>query len=134
MLVNLQFETEEESPYVFISKARLCHILDRRSKGDWEPDSEIVNNLVRDLKVMCRHTTVNPFTLHDLRRSCITNWSKMLPIQTVQHLAGHSSIETTRKYYLSVQQSDLNTARQLQSKLMTSVTNFLTNSGQNGQF
>ena len=134
LLVNLQFETEEASPYVFISKVRLGHILGRRSKGNWEPDSEIVNNLVRDLKVMCRHATVNPFTLHDLRRSCITNWSKELPIQTVQHHAGHSSIETTRKYYLSVQQSDLNTARQVQSKLITSVTNFLTNSGQNGQF
>ena len=134
LLVNLQFETEEPSPYVFIGKARLCHILDRRSKGNWEPGSEIVNNLVRDLKVMCRHTTVNAFTLHDLRRSCITNWSKVLPIQAVQQLAGHSSIETTRKYYLSVQQSDLNTARQVQSKLMTSVTNFVTNSGQNGQF
>ncbi|UCE50797.1 MAG: site-specific integrase, partial [Phycisphaerales bacterium] len=77
---------------------------------------------------MCRHEGANPFTLHDLRRSCITNWSKKLPIQTVQQLAGHSSIETTRKYYLSVQQSDLNMARRVQSKVMTSLTNFLTNS------
>ncbi|MCK4294776.1 MAG: tyrosine-type recombinase/integrase [Planctomycetes bacterium] len=103
MLLNLQLETEEASPYVFISKARLLHILNRRSRGDWEPDSEIVNNLVRDLKVICRHAGANPFTFHDLRRSCIANWSKKLPIQTVQQLAGHSSIETTRKYYLSVQ-------------------------------
>jgi integrase len=127
LLENLQL-------YVFISKARLLRVLNRRSQSDWEPDSEIVNNLIRDLKVMCRHAGVNPFTLHDLRRSCITNWSKKLPIQTVQHLAGHSSIETTRRYYLSVQQSDLDTARQVQSKVMTSLTNFLTNSGQNGQF
>ena len=134
LLVNLQFETEEASPYVFISKARLLHVLNRRSQGDWEPDSEIVNNLIRDLEVMCRHAGVNTFALHDLRRSCITNWSKKLPIQTVQHLAGHSSIETTRRYYLSVQQSDLDTARQIQSKVMTSLTNFLTNSGQNGPF
>ncbi len=134
LLVNLQFETEEAGPYVFISKARLLHILKRRSQGNWEPDSEIVNNLIRDLKVICRHVAVNPFTVHDLRRSCITNWSKKLPIQTVQHLAGHSSIETTRKYYLSVQQSDLNMARLVQSKVMTSLTNFLTNSGQNRQF
>lgn len=31
LLVNLQLETEEASPYVFISKARLLHILNRRS-------------------------------------------------------------------------------------------------------
>ena len=134
MLVNLQLDTEEASHYVFISKARFLHILNRRSQGNWEPDSEIINNLIRDLKVMCRHAGANPFTLHDLRRSCITNWSKKLPIQTVQQLAGHSSIETTRKYYLSVQQSDLNMARRVQSKVMTSLTNFLTNSGQNRQF
>ncbi|MHC4060077.1 MAG: tyrosine-type recombinase/integrase [Planctomycetota bacterium] len=126
--------TEDTSRYVFISKARLFHILNRRSQGDREPDSETADNLIRDLKVMCRRAGVNPFTLHDLRRSYITNWSKNLPIQTVQHLAGHSSIETTRRYYLSVQQSDLDTARQVQSKVMTSLTNFLTNSGQNGQF
>ena len=127
LLVNLQLETEEATSYAFIGKARLSHILHRRAQGDWEPDSEIINNLVRNLKVMCRHAGVNPFTFHDLRRSCITNWSKKLPIQTVQHLAGHSSIETTRRYYLSVQQSDLNMARQVQSKVMTSLTNFLTN-------
>jgi len=97
LLVNLQLETEEASPYVFISKARLLHILKRRSQGNWEPDSEIINNLIRDLKVTCRHAGANPFTVHDLRRSCITNWSKKLPIQTVQQLAGHPSIETTRK-------------------------------------
>jgi len=134
LLVNLQLETEETSPYVFISKSRLLHILERRSQGNWEPDSDIINNLIRDLKVMCRQAAVNPFTFHDLRRSCITNWSKKLPIQAVQHLAGHSSMETTRRYYLSVQESDLNIARQVQSQVMTSLTNFLTNSGQNGQF
>ncbi|MHC4538809.1 MAG: site-specific integrase [Planctomycetota bacterium] len=67
------------------------------------------------------------FTPHDLRRSCITNWSKRLPIQTVQHLAGHSNIATTRKHYLSVQSSDMETAREIQSKLMTSLTNFYRN-------
>ena len=134
LLVNLQLDTEEASPYVFISKAWLLHMLNRRSQGNWEPDSEIIINLIRDLKVMYRHAGANPYTLHDLRRSCITNWSRKLPIQTVQQLAGHSSIETTRKYYLSVQQSDLNMARLVQSKVMTSLTNFLTNSGQNRQF
>jgi integrase len=124
LLVDLQLEAEEAGPYIFITKARLSHILDRRSKGEWEPDSEIVNNLIRDLKAVSRRVGVNPFTLHDLRRSCITNWARKLPIQTVQHLAGHSSVETTRKYYLSVQQRDLDLARRLQSKVMSKLTNY----------
>jgi integrase len=64
------------------------------------------------------------FTLHDLRRSCITNWAKVLPMQVVQKLAGHSNMETTRKYYLSVQNSDMQAARQIQTSLMASLTNF----------
>ena len=115
---------------MFISKARLRHILDRGSKGDGEPDGGMVHNLVPDIKVVCRHSAVNPFTFHDLRRWCITNWWKKLLVQMVKHLTGHSSIETMRKYYLSVQQSDLNAARQVQSELITSVTNC----GQDEQF
>ena len=41
-------------------------------------------------------------TLHDLRRPCITNWAKVLPIHVVQKLVGHADIKTTRKYYLVV--------------------------------
>ena len=93
-------------------------------KGNWDPDDAIVNNLIRDLDLLCSRAGVSPFTLHDLRRSCITNWARKLPIQTVQHLAGHSNIETTRKYYLSVQQDDLAVARELQSKLMAPLTNY----------
>jgi integrase len=49
------------------------------------------------LKVFCKWAGVKPFCFHDLRRSCITNWARHLPIHAVQELAGHSKIETTRK-------------------------------------
>jgi len=124
LLANLQTESAERNPYVFVSTGRWKHILDRRSRGTWQPDYEIINNLTRSIEVFCRRANIEYFTPHDLRRSCITNWAKRLPIQTVQFLAGHSNITTTRKYYLSVQNSDMETARDIQSKLMTSLTNF----------
>ena len=124
LLANLQAEAHEQNPYVFIPDFRWQHILQQRSEGSWSPDSAIVNNMLRGLKTMCCRAGVNPFTLHDLRRSCITNWARKLSIQVVQHLAGHSNMETTRKHYLSVQQSDLVLARKVQSKLMTSLTHF----------
>jgi len=124
LLANLQAESDEGNPYVFIKTKRLKHILRRRAQGTWQPDYELVNNLCRCLEVICRRAEVKFFTPHDLRRTCITNWAKKLPIQTVQHLAGHSNMMTTRKYYLSVQNSDLEAARKLQSKLMTQLTNF----------
>ena len=79
------------------------------------------------METFCRRANVEYLTSHDLRHSCITNWVKKLPIQAVQYLAGHSNIATTRKYYLSVRDSDLETAREIQSKLITSFTNFCRN-------
>jgi len=124
LLADMQVEADETSPYVFVSDQRLVRILSRRSTGLWKPNSELINNLMRDLTTIICRAKVDAFTLHDLRRSCITNWAKSLPIQVVQQLAGHSNIETTRKYYLSVQQADLNLARQVQSNLIGSLTNF----------
>jgi len=57
-------------------------------------------------------------TFHDLWRTCITNWAKHLPIHVVQQLAGHGDINTTRKYYLSVQVDDLEKARQVQLQIL----------------
>ena len=124
LLANLQAESDEGNPYVFLTTDRLNHILRRRAEGTWESDFELVNNLTRSIEALCRHANVKYFTPHDLRRSCITNWARKLPIQAVQHLAGHSSITTTRKYYLAVLESDCIAARDIQSKLMTSLTNF----------
>ena len=82
------------------------------------PDNDLVNNLCRDLDVIINQVNVAPFTLHDLRRTCITNWAKVLPIHVVQKLAGHSDIRTTQKYYLAVRDDDLDKARKLQAKIL----------------
>jgi len=78
----------------------------------------LVNNLLRRLKALCRRSNVKEFSLHDLRRSCITNWAKALPIHVVQKLAGHSDIKTTRLYYLAVEETDLDRARLVQKKIL----------------
>ncbi|RKY10516.1 MAG: hypothetical protein DRP56_00805 [Planctomycetota bacterium] len=123
-LVNLQNEVDEFSPYVFIMSQRLMRILERRAKGKWKENSEIVNNMLTRLKVFCKWAKVSEFCFHDLRRSCITNWAKLLPIHAVQELAGHSKIETTRKYYLSVGKSDMDMARKIQEEVLAKLTNY----------
>jgi len=57
-------------------------------------------------------------TLHDLRRSAITNWARHLPIQVVQQLAGHSDISTTRKYYLTVRPEDMISANKVLNSIL----------------
>jgi len=58
-------------------------------------------------------------TVHDLRRSAITNWAQALPIQVVQQFAGHSNIMTTRKYYLAVRKEDIERAGAYLNQLLT---------------
>jgi len=122
LIADLQTEADGESPYVFISGARLTRILSQRENGTWKPNLDLVNNITRNLKVICWRAGVEKFTLHDLRRSCITNWAEVLPMHVVQKLAGHSDIKTTQQYYLSVRECDLHKARQLQSDLLRTDT------------
>ena len=79
---------------------------------------DLVNNVLRRFKTICRRAGVGPYTIHDLRRSCITNWARHLPIHVVQQLAGHSDINTTRQFYLSVQPDDVSKAQAVQERLL----------------
>jgi len=79
---------------------------------------DLVNNLLRRFKTICRGAGAGIYTLHDLHRSCITNWARHLPIFVVQQLAGHSGIRTIQRYYLLVQQQDLRSVRAVQSSLL----------------
>jgi integrase len=113
MLANLQAQAKESFPYIFISPKRLERIRERQKIGKWTPRSEIINNLARDFSVIRSRAGVAECTLHDLRRSAITNWARHLPIQVVQQLAGHSDISTTRKYYLTVRSEDMVSANKV---------------------
>jgi integrase len=113
LLANIQVQAPEGHPYVFVSPKRLERIKERRKIGKWSPRSELVNNLTRDFNVVRRRANVAECTLHDQRRSAITNWAQRLPIQVVQALAGHSNIATTRKYYLAVRSEDFTAAGEL---------------------
>ena len=83
-----------------------------------EPRSEIINNLRKNFHTIRRRAGVTECTLHDLRRSAITNWASQLPIQVVQQLAGHSDITTTRKYYLTVRSEDMVSANKVVNSIL----------------
>lgn len=105
-------------PYVFMEGLRWDLYRQRLSEGAWRPGQDLVNNQLRRFKTLCQQAGVGPFSIHDLRRSCITNWAQRLPIHVVQQLAGHSDIQTTEIYYISVQAEDLAKARRVQSELI----------------
>lgn len=118
LLAKFQIEAAEGHPYIFISAQRLIRIKEHQKKGSWKPNSEVINNVCRDFNGIRRKAGVKKCTLHDFRRSAITNWAQKLPIQVVQQLAGHSDISTTRKYYLSVRSEDLTSASEVLNNLL----------------
>jgi len=117
-LALLQQSCAEGCPYVFLSGDRLRRIQDAKKSGRWSGRQLVMNNLHRQFKAIRKKAGVAAVTFHDLRRTCITNWAKHLPIHVVQQLAGHSDINTTRKYYLSVQADDLEKASQVQLRIL----------------
>jgi hypothetical protein len=88
------------------------------SAGKWKDGQELANNVLRKFKTLCRQAEVGKFTIHDLRRSCITNWAKELPIHVVKELAGHSEISTTQQYYLSIQSEDMDRTSKAQEAVL----------------
>jgi integrase len=104
-------------PYVFMDHERWSHYSERVNCGNWNA-RDLVNNVLRRFKTLCRRSGVPEFTIHDLRRSCITNWARKLPIHVTQHLAGHADINTTRTNYLSVQKEDIAKAKRVQKSLL----------------
>jgi len=118
LLAAWQSVASEGCPYVFMEQARWDYYRRQVQAGRWRAGQDLVNNLLRRFKTICRRAGVDLYTLHDIRRSCITNWAGHLPIHVVQQLAGHSDMRTTQRYYLVVQPQDLEKARAVQSSLL----------------
>ncbi len=75
--------------------------------------------MLRKFSTIRRRAGVGQCTLHDPRRSCITNWAKHgTGIHVVQQLAGHADIKTTQEYYLSVQDADILKAQAVQAAVL----------------
>jgi len=117
LLANLQVQAKEGFPYILISPKRLERIRERQKIGNWTQRSEIINNLRKNFNAIRSRAGLTKCTLHDLRRSAITNWAWYLPIQVVQQLAGHSDISTTRKFYLTVRSEDMASANEVLNEI-----------------
>ena len=118
LLVDIQSESPEGFPYVFMSPDRFEHIKKRIQQGDWNSKCETVNNIVKNFTKLRKKAGIDKCTIHDMRRSAITNWAQHLPIQVVQQFAGHSSITTTRKYYLTVRSENIASASKIINEML----------------
>jgi integrase len=121
LLADLQADSIEGHAYVFILPDRFARIKRREEAGKWNSRCEILNNVSRNFDVIRRRSGIEKCTPHDLRRSAVTNWAQHMPIQVVQQFAGHSDINTTRKYYLTVRSEDIVSASKMMNKILQGV-------------
>ena len=88
LLAHLQLTAEETFPYIFISPERLERIRERQKIGTWNPGSQTINNLDRDFRILRENSGVDYCTLHDLRRTAITNWRRSSRFRESSNLPG----------------------------------------------
>ena len=121
-LADLQLQAS--GPYVLLDPGRVAVLL---AKGrSWLELGRLRNNVgVRWDQIVARAEATCPsvqgITYHDLRRSAITNWSRAANMATVMRLAGHSSIETTQRYYAAVTDDQRELARRAIESVMPMV-------------
>lgn len=99
--------------YVLLSPARAAQVSRRVAAGDGDAARYPVNNLKRQWDSIQREAGVDEplATIHDLRKTYLTNVAREHPMHVVRELAGHSSIATTAKFYLKVTEDDANRVR-----------------------
>ncbi|HIJ67451.1 MAG TPA: site-specific integrase, partial [Planctomycetes bacterium] len=78
-------------------------------------------NFSKPFKQILRAAKISDGCFHDLRRTAITNWARCLPLRDVMSLAGHSSIETTQKYYLALGPDYLQEASRASANLIKAI-------------
>lgn len=110
ILIELQAESSEGCPYVFLTKERwetvrinwqkLCQA---GKAKEWE-NRNTANNHLRSFRVHCRKAgilTDEKLTLHCLRKSFAQNLADAsTPAPTLLKLMGHSSLDTTEEFYM----------------------------------
>ena len=119
LLSRMQSDASEGSVYAFLTPERVAWIRNKRDTGTWTEGQDVVNNLDKNFKRIARMAGVPDVSLHDLRRSCISNWARKLAAPVVQQLAGHSDIKTTMRYYVTVRKDDLALAREATSEALS---------------
>ena len=127
LLTQLQSEASEGVPYVLMSEQDCQRIRQRwircREQGkDWL-NRYWSNNVIRNFHRRIKRVGINPagkeLTVHVLRKCCIQNWANSLPMNVVKELAGHSSIETTNRFYSTVDEAHLDAAARIGDNLLT---------------
>ena len=117
-LIYLEDKAPTNYPYVFVPQARYEFIqTEIRANGNWSySDSRlgVINNFYKQWdRILIRAGIRKKGKFHDCRSTALSNWfEKGLSEYEVMKLAGHSTFDTTHKFYLAIKNDYLDKARQ----------------------
>lgn len=92
-IIKARDRSRDGSPWLFPAPTASGHI---------EPSS-----LKKQHAKACGLAKLDPFDLYTFRHTCLTRWAPHMDVFTLQYLAGHSDIRTTRRYVHPQQQDTL---------------------------
>jgi integrase len=121
LLVDYQMKRPGGYPYVFVPAKRYGYIQNLREQGKPAPTgrNKLITNFSRTFGQILKKAGLRHREFHDLRSTAITNWLyNGLKEHEVMRLAGHSSFETTHRFYLAVQPDLYERARQANAASM----------------
>ncbi|UCC99600.1 MAG: site-specific integrase [Phycisphaerales bacterium] len=81
----------------------------------------MVNNVRRGFRGHAKRAGLRfngAFSIHTFRKSCAQNWADYLPPNVVKFYLGHSSMETTNRFYSIVDESHMTMTREAMDKML----------------
>lgn len=124
LLTRMQAASPDGYAYVFLPQSRFETVKAAKEAGTWKAHRHVLDNFHRDFGLILADAAADAptlldgegkgsVTLHDLRRTCLTNWATNgVAARTLQELAGHKDIQTTMAYYQSVTDDQISRARE----------------------
>ena len=125
LLAEHQAEQPAGNPYVFVPPARYERIKVLRHQGKWNARKALcpMSNFRRQFKLILKKAGIKSGEFHDLRRTCLTKWfAHGLKEFDVMTMAGHSSFETTRKFYLAICSDLIDKTREASNQTMSAMS------------
>lgn len=120
-ILNQLYKTAvQDNPYVFVSAKRHAMFMAAAAAGTWREGKPLINNIRHNFRELCVAANVPLDTFHSLRKSCCTNLLEggVAP-HAVRKIMGHSSLETTIKYYSKVRRDQITVAREVSESYAT---------------
>jgi integrase len=129
MLAQLQLEAPDNVPFVLMGKQGCQRIRDKwqkyREQGRPWLNQYWSNNVIRNFHRRVKWAGIEPngkeLTVHVLRKCCGQNWANTLPMNVVKEFMGHSSIDTTERFYSTVDDDHFDKATETMNYLLKAI-------------